>query len=265
MTGGRIRYAHKMNASSSPESRVSLRDKFRAATREAILEAAAGLLTADGAVKHTGDNRTGQGEGDDERLDEDDRVVRLQGLAVPRADAAALEDLLEAERLGYDSFWTAEAYGSDALTPLAWWGSRTERIKLGTSIVQLSARTPAATAMAAITLDHLSGGRFVLGLGVSGPQVVEGWYGQPYPRPLARTREYIDIVRMALARKKVQYDGEFFTLPLPNGPGKALQLTVRPVREEIPIYLAAIGPKNLELAGEIADGWLPMGFVPGAR
>jgi len=182
--------------------------------------------------------------------------------------ANALEDLLEAERLGYDSFWTAEAYGSDALTPLAWWGSRTERIKLGTSIVQLSARTPAATAMAAITLDHLSGGRFVLGLGVSGPQVVEGWYGQPYPRPLARTREYIEIVRTIVARRDpVEFHGEFYDLPFQGGAGlgKPLKSTVHPLRTDLPVYLAAEGPKNVALAAEISDGWLPLFFSPRAE
>jgi F420-dependent oxidoreductase-like protein len=177
----------------------------------------------------------------------------------------ALDDLLEAERLGYDSFWTAEAYGSDALTPLAWWGASTSTIKLGTSIVQMSARTPSATAMAAITLDHLSGGRFILGLGVSGPQVVEGWYGQPYPRPLARTREYIDIVRTIVAREKpVEHQGEFYSLPYRGGTGlgKPLKSTVHPLRQEIPIYLGAEGPKNVALAAELCDGWLPLFFSP---
>ena len=177
----------------------------------------------------------------------------------------ALEALLEAERLGYDSFWTAEAYGSDALTPLAWWGSHTSRIKLGTSIIQLSARTPAATAMAALTLDHLSEGRFILGLGVSGPQVVEGWYGEPYPRPLARTREYIEIVRTILARQApVEFHGEFYDLPYKGGTGlgKPLKSTVHPRRSSLPIYLAAEGPKNVSLAAEISDGWLPLFFSP---
>ena len=179
--------------------------------------------------------------------------------------ANAVEDLLEAERLGYDSFWTAEAYGSDALTPLAWWGSRTERIKLGTSIVQLSARTPAATAMAAITMDHLSDGRFILGLGVSGPQVVEGWYGEPYARPLARTREYIEIVRTIVERREpVEFHGPFYDLPRKDGTGlgKPLKSTVHPRRRDLPIYLAAEGPKNVALAAEISDGWLPLFFSP---
>jgi len=170
--------------------------------------------------------------------------------------------IAEAEQLGFDSLWTAEAYGSDVLTPLAWWGSRTTRLRLGTAIVQLSARAPTATAMAAMTMDHLSGGRFILGLGVSGPQVVEGWYGRPFAKPLARTREYVEIVRMALRREKVQYAGRHFTLPLPDGPGKALRLTIRPPRADLPIYLAAVGPRNLQLAGEVADGWLGIFLSP---
>jgi F420-dependent oxidoreductase-like protein len=177
----------------------------------------------------------------------------------------ALESLLEAEKLGYESFWTAEAYGSDALTPLAWWGASTSTIKLGTSIVQLSARTPAATAMAAMTLDHLSGGRFVLGLGVSGPQVVEGWYGEPYARPLARTREYVEIVRAILGREQpVEHQGEFYSLPFRGGTGlgKPLRSTVHPLRRDLPIYLGAEGPKNVALAAEICDGWLPLFFSP---
>jgi F420-dependent oxidoreductase-like protein len=179
--------------------------------------------------------------------------------------AHARECFLEADRLGYDSVWTAEAYGSDALTPLAWWGAGTERIRLGTDLVQLSARTPTATAMAAMTLDHLSGGRFVLGLGASGPQVVEGWYGQPYPKPLARTREYVEIVRRTVARgEPVAYDGEFFQLPAPGGSGlgKPLRSTLHPLRTGIPIYLGAEGPKNVALTAEIADGWLPLFFSP---
>ena len=177
----------------------------------------------------------------------------------------AVDSLLEAERLGYDSFWTAEAYGSDALTPLAWWGSQTTRIKLGTSIIQISARTPSATAMAALTLDHLSGGRFILGLGVSGPQVVEGWYGQPYPRPLARTREYIEIVRTILAREKpTEFVGQHYQLPYRGGTGlgKALKSTVHPRRADLPIYLGAEGPKNVALAAELCQGWLPLFFSP---
>jgi F420-dependent oxidoreductase-like protein len=176
------------------------------------------------------------------------------------------EAIAEAERLGFDSIWTAEAYGSDGLTPLAWWGSATERVKLGTAITQMSARQPTATAMAAMTMDHLSGGRFVLGLGVSGPQVVEGWYGQPFAKPLARTREYIGILRDVWARKgPVTADGEHYKLPLPGGTGlgKPLKASIKPVREEIPIYLGAEGPKNIALAAELCDGWLAMLFSPG--
>jgi F420-dependent oxidoreductase-like protein len=179
--------------------------------------------------------------------------------------AGVTEAIAQAERLGFDSVWTAEAYGSDALTPLAWWGAATSRMKLGTNIMQMAARTPAAAAMAALTLDHLSGGRFILGLGASGPQVVEGWYGQPYPRPLARTREYIEIVRAVLARDKpVEYQGDFYQLPHQGGTGlgKPLKSTVHPLRTHIPIYLAAEGPKNVALAAEIADGWLPLFFSP---
>jgi len=179
----------------------------------------------------------------------------------------AVELVEEAERLGYDSIWTAESYGSDALTPLAWWGSRTSRVRLGTSLCQLSARTPTAMAMAALTLDHLSGGRFVLGLGVSGPQVVEGWYGQPFPQPLARTREYVDIVRQVLARQApVTSAGLHYTLPYPGGTGlgKALKPIVHPLRADIPIILGAEGPKNIALAAEIADGWFPIFFSPRA-
>ena len=179
--------------------------------------------------------------------------------------AGALEAIHEADRLGYDSIWTAEAYGSDSLTPLAWWGSQTKNVRLGTSIIQMSARTPAATAMAAMTMDHLSGGRFILGLGASGPQVVEGWYGQPYPRPLARTREYVEIVRQIIRREKpVDFHGEFYDMPYQGGAGlgKPLKSTVHPVRKEIPIFLGAEGPKNVALAGEICDGWLPLFFSP---
>jgi F420-dependent oxidoreductase-like protein len=181
--------------------------------------------------------------------------------------SGALEAVLEADRLGFDSIWTAEAYGSDALTPLAWWGAHTERIRLGTSIVQMSARTPAATAMSAMTMDHLSGGRFVLGLGASGPQVVEGWYGRPYPRPLERTREYVRIVRDIVRREApVEFHGRHYDLPYTGddgmGIGKALKPTVHPLRQEIPIWLGAEGPKNVSLAAEIGDGWLPLFFSP---
>jgi F420-dependent oxidoreductase-like protein len=177
----------------------------------------------------------------------------------------AAESVLEAERLGFDSLWTAEAYGSDALMPLAWWGATTERIKLGTAIVQISARTPAATAMAAMTLDHLSGGRMILGLGVSGPQVVEGWYGQPFAKPLARMREYIGILRDIWSREgPVTADGPHYPLPLAGGTGlgKPLKSSIRPVRSNIPVYLAAEGPKNIALAGELCDGWLALFYSP---
>jgi F420-dependent oxidoreductase-like protein len=177
-------------------------------------------------------------------------------------DADNLVLAREADRLGYAVAWAAEAYGSDAATVLAWIAAQTEQIDIGSAVFQIPGRTPANTAMTAATLDTLSGGRFRLGLGVSGPQVSEGWHGVRFDKPLARTREYVDIVKLALSRRKVNYDGEFFTLPLPDGPGKALVLTVHPVRESIPIYLAAIGPKNLELAGEIADGWLAIFFAP---
>jgi F420-dependent oxidoreductase-like protein len=177
-------------------------------------------------------------------------------------DAANLSLAKEADRLGYSVAWAAEAYGSDAPTVLTWVAAHTERMDVGSAILQIPARQPAMAAMTAATLDTLSGGRFRLGLGVSGPQVSEGWYGVKFDKPLARTREYVDIVRSALRRERVSYAGKHFTLPLPDGPGKPLKLTVHPVREEIPIYLASIGPKNLELTGEIADGWLAIFFSP---
>jgi F420-dependent oxidoreductase-like protein len=170
-----------------------------------------------------------------------------------------------AEDAGYDSVWTAEAYGSDVVSPLCWIGANTSRVKLGTGLMQLSARTPACAAMTAATIDHLSGGRLILGLGVSGPQVVEGWYGQPFPKPLARTREYVEIIRTMLRREApVTYAGEHYPLPYPHGTGlgKALKMTVHPLRNEIPIYLGAEGPKNVKLATEIADGWLPIFYSP---
>lgn len=169
---------------------------------------------------------------------------------------------VEAERLGYSCAWVAEAYGSDAPSILGWLAAQTERIGLGSAVFQIPARTPAMTAMTTATLDHLSGGRFHLGLGVSGPQVSEGWHGVRFAAPLGRTREYVDIVRMALRRETVRYAGRHFTLPLPDGPGKALKLTIRPPRADVPIYLAAIGPKNLQLAGEIADGLLAIFLCP---
>src|SRR6266480_5900758 len=153
----------------------------------------------------------------------------------------------EAESAGFDSVWAAEAYGSDAATVLAWLAANTDRIRLGSAIFQMPGRTPAMTAMTAATLDHLSNGRVILGIGSSGPQVAEGWHGQPFARQLQRTREYVDVVRMALARKRVEYHGESYELPIPDGPGKALKLMIAPVQQEIPIYIAAIGPKNTAL------------------
>jgi F420-dependent oxidoreductase-like protein len=179
----------------------------------------------------------------------------------------APELVAAAEEAGFDAVFTAEAWGSDAYTPLAWWGSATSRVRLGTSVVQLSARTPTACAMAALTLDHLSGGRHILGLGVSGPQVVEGWYGQRFPKPLARTREYINIVRQVLAREApVASDGPHYPLPLTGegttGLGKNLKPITHPLRADIPIMLGAEGPKNVALAAEICDGWLPIFYSP---
>jgi F420-dependent oxidoreductase-like protein len=168
----------------------------------------------------------------------------------------------EAERLGYDSLWAAEAYGSDAATVLAWLAAGTSKIKLGSAIFQMPGRTPALTAMTAATIDELSGGRMILGIGSSGPQVAEGWHGQRFARQLQRTREYVAVVRMALNRERLEFKGETLELPLPDGPGKALKLMITPVQERIPIYLAAIGPKNTALAGEIADGWIPTFFSP---
>ncbi|MFN8176227.1 MAG: LLM class F420-dependent oxidoreductase [Solirubrobacteraceae bacterium] len=168
----------------------------------------------------------------------------------------------EAERLGYDSVWAAEAYGSDAATVLAWLAAGTERIGIGSAIFQMPARSPAMTAMTAATLDEISGGRMRLGLGSSGPQVSEGWHGVRFARQLQRTREYVAVVRKALARERLEFHGETIELPLPDGPGKALKLTISPVQESIPIYIAAIGPKNVTLVGEIADGWLPIFFSP---
>ena len=187
------------------------------------------------------------------------------GMGLTSADQ--LEIVQEAERLGYDSVWTAEAWGSDAFTPLTWIGAHTSKIKLGTAIVQISARTPASTAMHALTLDHLSRGRMILGLGVSGPQVVEGWYGQPFSKPLSRTREYIDIVRQVLRREKpVANAGPHYPLPY-HGEGawqlgKPLRSITHPLRADVPIYLGAEGPKNVALAAEIADGWLPLYYSP---
>src|SRR5437588_10605515 len=173
-----------------------------------------------------------------------------------------LSTVREAESFGYDSVWTAEAYGSDAATVLAFIAAGTERIKLGSAIFQMPARSPTMTAMTAASIDQLSGGRMLLGIGPSGPQVAEGWHGQRFARQLQRTREYVAAARMALARERVEFHGETLELPLPDGPGKPLKLMIAPVQDEIPIYLAAIGPKNTALAGEIADGWLPIFFSP---
>lgn len=172
-----------------------------------------------------------------------------------------------AEGLGYDSVWTAESWGNDAFTPLAWIGANTSTIRLGTSVAQLSARTPTACAMAALAIDHMSGGRMILGLGVSGPQVVEGWYGQPFSKPLARTREYVDIIRQVLAREApVTNDGEHYPLPYTGpgswGMGKPLKSITHPLRKDLPIFLGAEGPKNVTQTAEIADGWLPLYYSP---
>ncbi len=177
-------------------------------------------------------------------------------------DADNLAVAREADRLGYSVCWAAEAYGSDAATVLSWVAAQTERIDVGSAIFQIPARTPAMTAMTAATLDSLSGGRFRLGLGVSGPQVSEGWYGVRFDKPLARTREYVEIIRKAMSRERLTHEGANWTLPLPGGPGKPIKLTVHPVREYIPLYIAAIGPKNLEQTGEIADGALVIFFAP---
>ena len=189
------------------------------------------------------------------------------GYAPPGTNPADLFPLVEeAERLGFDSVWVAEAWGTDAVSVLGWLAARTERIKLGSAIMQIPGRTPANTAMTAATLDLLSRGRFLLGLGTSGPQVVEGWHGRPWGKPLGRTREYVEIVRGALRREVVAHEGEHYRIPY-DGPhatglGKPLKLMLRPLRAEIPIYLAALGPKNVALAAEIADGWLPIFVAP---
>jgi F420-dependent oxidoreductase-like protein len=173
-----------------------------------------------------------------------------------------LDIVQEAERLGYDSVWAAEAYGSDAATVLAWLAGQTSTIRLGSGIFQMPGRSAAMTAMTAATIDQLSGGRMILGIGSSGPQVAEGWHGQRFAQQLQRTREYVAVVRKALARERLEFHGDTLELPLPDGPGKALKLTIGPVQEHIPVYLAAIGPKNTTLAGEIADGWIPTLFSP---
>jgi F420-dependent oxidoreductase-like protein len=189
------------------------------------------------------------------------------GYAPPGTNPASLVPLVQtAEALGFDSVWAAEAWGTDAVTVLAWLGASTSTIKLGSAIMQIPGRTPANTAMTAATLDLMSGGRMILGLGTSGPQVVEGWHGQPWGKPLGKTREYIELVRAALRREVVEHEGEHYRIPY-DGPGatglgKPLKLMLRPLRADIPIYLAAIGPKNVALAYEIADGWLPIFVIP---
>jgi F420-dependent oxidoreductase-like protein len=186
--------------------------------------------------------------------------VGYWGLGLSSEDQ--LELVTAAESLGYHSVWTAEAYGSDAATVLGWLAGKTSKIKLGSAIFQMPGRSPAMTAMTAATLDVISEGRMLLGIGSSGPQVAEGWHGERFGHQLQRTREYVAIVRMALARERVVFEGERYTLPLPDGPGKALKLMITPVQEKVPIYLAATGPKNTALCGEIADGWLPTFFSP---
>ena len=186
--------------------------------------------------------------------------VGYWGLGLSAEDQLGL--VKEAEAAGFDSVWAAEAYGSDVATVLAWIAAQTDRIRVGSAIFQIPARSPAMTAMTAATLDHLSGGRLLVGIGSSGPQVAEGWHGQRFPRQLQRTREYVEIVRKALARERLEYHGEVYELPLPDGPGKALKLMIGTVQERIPIYVAAIGPNNTRLTGEIADGWMPFFFSP---
>ena len=191
------------------------------------------------------------------------RLALNLGYLSGRADPAEVLALTRhAERLGFAAVWAAEAYSSDSPTVLAWLAGQTSSIDLGSAVMQIPGRSPAMTAMTAATLDLLSGGRFRLGLGVSGPQVSEGWHGVRFAAPLARTRAYVEVVRAALARETVRHDGPHHPLPLPDGPGKALRLGLRPAREHLPLYLAAVGPKNLELAGEVADGWLGVFFDP---
>jgi F420-dependent oxidoreductase-like protein len=186
--------------------------------------------------------------------------VGYWGLGAPPEENLAL--VQEAEKLGFDSVWAAEAYGSDAATVLAWLASQTSTIRLGAGIFQIPGRSAAMTAMTTATLDHLSDGRFILGLGTSGPQVSEGWHGVRFGRQLQRTREYVEVVRAMLARERIEYEGETIRLPLPDGPGKALKLMIGTVQERVPIYIAAIGPKNTALTAEIADGWLPIMVSP---
>jgi F420-dependent oxidoreductase-like protein len=189
------------------------------------------------------------------------------GYAAPGTNPADLVPVVQvAERLGYDSVWAAEAWGTDAVSVLAWVGASTNTIKIGSAILQIPGRSPANTAMTAATLDLMSGGRFILGLGTSGPQVVEGWHGQAWGKPLVKTREYVEVVRAALRREVLEHDGEHYRIPY-DGPGatglgKPLKLMLRPLRAEIPIFLAAMAPKNVALAAEIADGWLPIFVDP---
>jgi F420-dependent oxidoreductase-like protein len=195
------------------------------------------------------------------------RLGYYMGYAPPGTNPLELVELAqEAERLGYHSAWAAEAWGTDAVTVLSWLAATTTKLQIGSAILQMPGRTPANTAMTAATLDLLSGGRFLLGLGTSGPQVVEGWHGQPWGKPITRTREYVEIVRRALRRETLEHKGEHYEIPYAGddatGLGKPLKLMLRPERAEIPIYLAALGPKNVELAFEIADGWLPIFFSP---
>jgi F420-dependent oxidoreductase-like protein len=187
-------------------------------------------------------------------------AIAYWGLGLTAADQ--LDIARAAEDAGYDSIWSAEAYGSDAATVLGWLAGATSRIKLGSAIFQMPARSPAMTAMTAATLDQLSGGRMLLGIGSSGPQVAEGWHGQRFANQIQRTREYVAVVRKALARERLAFSGETLQLPLPDGPGKALKLTIAPIQDRIPIFIAALGPKNVALVGEIADGWLPLFFSP---
>jgi F420-dependent oxidoreductase-like protein len=193
------------------------------------------------------------------------RLGFSMGYAQPGTSPLDLIELArEAERLGYDSAWTAEAWGVDAVTPLAWLGALTSTIKLGTAIMQIPGRSPANTAMTAATLDLLSGGRFLLGLGTSGPQVVEGWHGQEWGKPLGKTREYVEIVRAALRRERLEHHGEHYDIPVRDGTGlgKPLKLMARPLRTDLPIYLAAISPKAVEQAFDLANGWLPIFWSP---
>jgi len=199
--------------------------------------------------------------------DDDLKLGLVLGYWFAQPPVGVPELLATAEELGFDSIWSAEAYGSDCFTPLAWYGSQTTNARLGTAVCQLSARTPIATAMTALTMDHLTGGRFILGLGASGPQVVEGWYGQPYPKPLARTREYIEIIRRVLARdEEVDFQGHHYQVPNLGpgtmGLGKPLKSITHPRRADLPIFLGAEGPKNVAMAAEIADGWLPIFLSP---